>query len=501
MKQEPSDTSAQTIISVWHQGMAEAAKNPVLKQQLERQEGKLLPRFAEHYEQLKSLPRRMRRSLQRHWKRSLAGVALLMVLSQAPAMAATIRVGGACTLGRAITSANNDASPRGFCTPGSGADRIVLSTNSTITLTEVNNEPNYGQIAGPNGLPVIRSDITIVGNNSTIRRAANAPEFRIFAVNFDGRLTLRRTTVSNGSLSILAGSGLVNGGGAVNLTNSTISGNRCSSAVSTTGSSFFTMNNSAISNNSCGSLFVDRDASATVTNSTISGNRSRTSDGSLSSYGGVLVRFGSLTVAESTISGNSSLSGGGINSYVNSYAGEITVINSTISGNTAREDGGGVSHYGGNLTLINSTISGNSAAGNGGGVFNAVNANLTLAKTLISGNRASRGREVYNSADSIVISNNFNLFGHSSRAGVRGFTPGPTDIVPNKSLREILNPNLADNGGPTQTHALVRRSPAIDRVSDGTCPPPQTDQRGVRRPQDGNNNGSAACDIGSFERR
>jgi len=51
---------------------------------------------------------------------------------------------------------------------------------------------------------------------------------------------------------------------------------------------------------------------------------------------------------------------------------------------------------------------------------------------------------------------------------------------------------LADNGGPTETHAPMAGSPAIDAVT-GTCPPPADDQRGVARPQ------GAACDIGSVE--
>ncbi|HKH19789.1 MAG TPA: choice-of-anchor Q domain-containing protein, partial [Gammaproteobacteria bacterium] len=91
--------------------------------------------------------------------------------------------------------------------------------------------------------------------------------------------------------------------------------------------------------------------------------------------------------------------------------------------------------------------------------------------------------------------------GHNGRAGVKGFTPGPTDIVPNKPLGEILSPTLANNGRPTRTHALVGGSPALDTVTDGTCPPPNRDQRGVSRPQDGDNDGAAICDTGSFERR
>ena len=59
-------------------------------------------------------------------------------------------------------------------------------------------------------------------------------------------------------------------------------------------------------------------------------------------------------------------------------------------------------------------------------------------------------------------------------------------------LNAILNPTLANNGGPTLTHALVPGSPALDAVATG-CPPPTTDQRGVARPQ------GARCDIGAVE--
>ncbi|HKF95894.1 MAG TPA: hypothetical protein VKB96_15140, partial [Gammaproteobacteria bacterium] len=63
-----------------------ATRNPIIKKQCLQQAPELLPRFAEQYRQLKALPRRLRRSLQRQWKRSLAGLALLIALGQAPAL-------------------------------------------------------------------------------------------------------------------------------------------------------------------------------------------------------------------------------------------------------------------------------------------------------------------------------------------------------------------------------------------------------------------------------
>jgi hypothetical protein len=101
-----------------------------------------------------------------------------------------------------------------------------------------------------------------------------------------------------------------------------------------------------------------------------------------------------------------------------------------------------------------------------------------------------------------ILVNGMNRF--LSRQAFANFTPGPTDITATSNgtgptaLVNILNPTLANNGGPTRTHALVGGSPAIDTVTDGTCPPPAKDQRGVQRPQDGDNDGAAICDTGGL---
>jgi hypothetical protein len=59
---------------------------------------------------------------------------------------------------------------------------------------------------------------------------------------------------------------------------------------------------------------------------------------------------------------------------------------------------------------------------------------------------------------------------------------------------------LANNGGPTQTHALLAGSPAIDTGDDAGAP--AFDQRGAGFPRrkDGNGDRRPAVDVGAFER-
>src|SRR5680860_579049 len=87
------------VLREWREQVNTATNGPDLKHRLIHQERELLPRFAAQYTKLSALPRRARRAMQRQWKRSLAGVALLLALGQASTlMAATINVGGGCTL-------------------------------------------------------------------------------------------------------------------------------------------------------------------------------------------------------------------------------------------------------------------------------------------------------------------------------------------------------------------------------------------------------------------
>ena len=150
-----------------------------------------------------------------------------------------------------------------------------------------------------------------------------------------------------------------------------------------------------------------------------------------------------------------------------------------ISGNSSA-DGGGVWSWG-TLTIQDSTLSGNSA-NSGGGIY-YIYGKLEAINTIVA-NSPSGGD------CNIPISDG----GHNiSSDDTCGFDPA-NGSMPNTD--PLLGP-LQDNGGPTWTQALLWGSPAIDAGENNSCPP--TDQRGVLRPLDGNGDGIAMCDIGSFE--
>ena len=211
------------------------------------------------------------------------------------------------------------------------------------------------------------------------------------------------------------------------------------------------------------------DGAATVTISGVTIRNGNAGDGG---FGGGIENGGILTLSNVTIHGNTAGFGGGIEN-----GGTVTLSNVTISDNTA-DEGGGIDNFFGTSTLSNVTIHGNTA-GFGGGVANSDT--LTLQNTIVATQLA--GPDCGNSGGTIT-SNGFNLDSDNTCQLTQ-----PSD-KPNVS-NPLLGP-LADNGGPTFTHALLPGSPAIDAVTSG-CPPPATDERGVARPQ------GAACDIGAYE--
>jgi hypothetical protein len=134
------------------------------------------------------------------------------------------------------------------------------------------------------------------------------------------------------------------------------------------------------------------------------------------------------------------------------------------------------------VSVSNSTLAGNSASLGGGILSGSVNA-PQVGSTIVAGNTGGSAPDVYET----VSSQGHNLIGITD--GSSGWTA--TDLTGSVAspLNALLGP-LANNGGPTQTVALLPGSPAIDAGGDTG---PSTDQRGLPRPS------GLHFDIGAFE--
>jgi hypothetical protein len=339
-------------------------------------------------------------------------------------------------------------------------DTITFASGANGTITLLSALPNLAN----NGT------LTITGNGATNTIISGSNAFRVLRVSAGANVIINGVTVRDAR-----GGGF---GAAIS-----------SSAIS------LTINDSAITNNvstGTGSALAVSFGAAILNRVTISNN----SGGNVS---GIYLQDGTLNINDSTISGNTGgwadvirvLDGGGTTT--------LTMVNSTISGNTSTFNNAGITLQTGNsaatsiVNLTNCTITNNSVSGNTtraaiwlqpGAGTNVLNLN----NTIVSGNLANGApADIEGMADP---SSSFNLIGTGG-----GLTNGV-----NSNIVGINDPGLAplaDNGGPTFTHALLAGSPAIDAGNSTLT----TDQRGFARPYDSPlyPNAANGSDIGAFE--
>jgi hypothetical protein len=362
---------------------------------------------------------------------------------------------------------------------------FALPPASTITLTT-------------GALPSIADNLTIQGPGASELTVSGNATSRIFFVNSSVTVSISGLTISSGHTADTGGSGSGGGGirnsGTLTLSGVTVTGNQ---ATATDSGGQAVALGGGISN--AGTL--------TLQDSTVTANQATaTETGVLNSLaiaeGGGIYNEGALTVSRSTLSSNN-----------------MAVATNDAGGSAAIAEGGAIRTAQANVALERSTISGNSASAtdalgaasaNGGGVNSGPGGALTMTSDTVSGNTAGFGANVRigggsatarstilsapsggSNCNGTLVSQGYNLEDGTSC----GFGATGDQSSTNPSL---VGTSPADNGGPTQTFALMPGSLAIDA---GSAFGFSVDQRGEQRPRilTGITNNGDGSDIGAYE--
>lgn len=438
-----------------------------------------------------------------------AGAAVITVSTMADAEVAD----GNCSLREAIHAAAIDASIDA-CAAGSGADTIAVPAG-TVALTSTldlqrdltiqgggvdatfldgGDAVQVFRRVGPAG-PIEIRDLSIehghgVGGGGMYSASAGPTTFRSVAVRrctTDGR---GGAIIANGSISI------VDGVFESNVASDHPSGFNSGGAIYMTS----------------GDLVVER--------SRFERNRVVGTDGEL--YGGAIhfASTGTLEISASSFAANSAgYSGGAVMAL---FANHALVTDSVFDRNFAGPGAKGGALILGSLSFTTSfaienvTFSGNLAGGAGpqgsgaGGALAILGPGSCSHCTFVD-NRSYFfdtivGDSIYDEVGGLDLASS--VLAVRDGSNCRGVAPasGGYNLASDESCAfsmstdvESVDPMLGllgDNGGPTWTHVPLPGSPLIDAIAT-SCP--VRDQRGIARPQDGDADGVADCDIGAVE--
>gem|GEM_PF-3504701 len=412
-------------------------------------------------------------------------------------------IGGSVSLSNSIVS-NNNAS-----VDGGGIHIRELDENYNLSLTLDNTSVSNNNAGDSGGGIYFESgnDRLRIVNGSQINDnyAYNNGGGIAFEANDDGAaLTIIDSTLSNNTAYDGSGGGIhfYTDQGTLNIIDSTISGNSAredgggihvyyadiEGQINVIGSTF---NGNTAGDNGGGMLIAgdDLDGRILIENSIFTNNYAGQNGGGLAIYADEGIYVANLEIRDSVFSNNEADNdGGGLFFYDDDGFASLILTNSTISNNTANDDGGGLWFYSDDAGFVikNTTISNNTATNNGGGIFNQYSdgpdnidnssivqnqadyggglsstlsfaSDMTIRSSIVSGNTATTaGSDVGGDATFYF---EFSVLGDDTDVG----NITVTDNGFNQLGVDPLIGALTDNGGPTETHALMPGSPAINR--------------------------------------
>lgn len=338
----------------------------------------------------------------------------------------------------------------------------------------------------------LASPITISGDSNN----DNTGDVQIMIVNTGITTTLDSLILNRGKASASGGGAILNNGTLIvdntDITKSTATnggGGIVNFGTLTVTDGLFSEN----STDAGGGAIYNADDSTTITNSIFNSNTAN--------VGGAIYSIDTLDVTGSTFVGNGTIfAGGAINT-----SGNTTIKNTTFNSNSAGTKGGAISTTS-STYITNSTFVSNSATTKGGGIYTWVTG-IAINNSTFSGNWSpnNNGGGIYNDGSmqltNTIIANS--VAGGDCKNGSGNTSINVNNLIEDGSCGAALSGDpklgvLANNGGPTQTMALMGGSPAINAADDAACaaaPVSNLDQRGVTRPIGGH------CDIGAFESR
>ena len=296
-------------------------------------------------------------------------------------------------------------------------------------------------------------------------------------IRSDGDIYLRSVTVQNCSLTSSSGGtttiargGGVFSAGTTKVEMSSIVGN---SLTTSTATPYAFGTGAGVA--AYGGLFIEY---STISGNVIVGRSNYIRGGGFESGGSVIIRRSTISDNAAYLGGGGAIDGDGVS----------MIQSSTISGNSSQFRAGGIVSDAQLLEIWNSTIAFNTSANPlnlpaGAGVLTlSFTAYLGLRDSIIASNTGA-GEE-----DDICVNFDGVIVGYNNLVQVSTL-PLPPDTL---RVDPMLAP-LADNGGLTQTHALLPGSPAID--AGGVPVNIPYDQRGPGYPRIS----GPAADIGAFE--